>query len=151
MSCHRVHGVFNGIPLFSELSSSFSDFLERCGELLLSPVPSSSSFEAQLCKNALDIIGEVLCSTAISRTVFCCETTTNYVMSVPQLPLWGLPGELFWPHKSVIPLNLFLPEEPIENPKIYSLFNEKQIKNIIFRSMKFGKKYAQNRLPSTPR
>lgn len=69
LSCHRVQAVFNGIPLFSELSSSFSDRLERCGDLLLSSVPPSSSFETQLCKKAFDNTGEALWSTAISRAV----------------------------------------------------------------------------------
>ena len=82
MSCHNVQAVFKGIPLFSELSSSFRDFLERRGDLLLSSEPPSSSVETQLCKNAVDNIGEALGSTAISRAVFC-ETTTNYVMIVP--------------------------------------------------------------------
>lgn len=68
LSCHNVQAVFKGIPLFSELSSSFSDRLERCGEFLLASTLSSSTFGAQSCKKTFDIIGEALCSTAISRT-----------------------------------------------------------------------------------
>ena len=67
LSCHNVHGVFNGIPLFSEFSISFSDRLERCGELPFVSAQSTCDFDGKLCKKALETIGEPLDSSAIFR------------------------------------------------------------------------------------
>ena len=67
LSCHNVHAVFNGIPLFSEFSISSSDRLERCGELPFVSAQSTCEFDGKLCKKALETIGEPLDSSAIFR------------------------------------------------------------------------------------
>lgn len=128
LSCHNVQAVFNGIPLFSELSSSFRDFLDRCGDLLLSSELPSSSFETQLCKKAVDNIGEALGSTAISAAVLWNHNKLRHECSTSSIvchfvPLPPLAGKLFWLHSSPVMLNLlqFL-ENPTKKPSNLSIF-----------------------------